>query len=604
MSARRGLRLLAALAFAAAAWALPATAAAASVPASVSGDVNDFSYASWDAQYQVGTDDEGRATMLVTETLTADFPEIDQNRGIVRGLPMGYEGASTEPRVISVEDADGAPVPYETEEDDDVLYILTGTDEFVHGPTTYVITYEMRDVILAARNGFDEFYWDLLPLDSTQPIDEFTADIVFAPELSAQLTGDSACYIGEQGSQDRCGIAVDGDTATVAENSLAAGEGVSVAIGFEPGTVVQPDTRQPNPVTDVVPLVTSGGAAALAAGGWIATSAMVRSRRRATGVIVAQYEVSTSMPPLLANTIVPRARNPITAQIIHLAVRGLVRLEELPEDKKDQTRPRLRRLSAPIPDPLDHRALKAVFNNDEPDVVMTIPKESSAFAKRMQGLIKAGQKEARARGLTTKVRSRTAAVLCWIALGVAAVGLGLGIWGAVLGRESAVAGILLSAFLGAGVVVSLIAALSPRTVPTPQGALELEHLEGVREFIRVAEADRLQMLQSYTGAERRPDGTIDVIHLYELLLPYAVLFGQEREWGAVLETAYAQDQRTPVWVNGAAVGLSIRLAGFSTATAGSSTYTSPSSGSSSSFGGSTGGGFSGGGGGGGFSGGR
>lgn len=604
MSARRGLRLLAALAFAAAASALPATAAAASVPASVSGDVNDFSYASWDAQYQVGTDDEGRATMLVTETLTADFPEIDQNRGIVRGLPMGYEGASTKPRVISVEDADGAAVPYETEEDDDVLYILTGTDEFVHGPTTYVITYEMRDVILAARNGFDEFYWDLLPLDSTQPIDEFTADIVFAPELSAQLTGDSACYIGEQGSQERCDIAIDGDTATVAEADLAAGEGVSVAIGLEPGTVVQPDTRQPNPVTDVVPLVTSGGAAALAAGGWIATSAMVRSRRRATGVIVAQYEVSTSMPPLLANAIVPRARNPITAQIIHLAVRGLVRLEELPEDEKDQTRPRLRRLSAPIPDPLDHRALKAVFGNDEPDVVMTIPKESSAFAKRMQGLIKAGQKEARARGLTTKVRSRTAAVLCWIALGVAAVGLGLGIWGAVLGRESAVAGILLSAFLGVGVVVSLIAALSPRTVPTPQGALELEHLEGVREFIRVAEADRLRMLQSYTGAERRADGTVDVIHLYELLLPYAVLFGQEREWGEVLETAYAQDQQTPVWVNGAAVGLSVRLAGFSTATAGSSTYTSPSSGSSSSFGGSTGGGFSGGGGGGGFSGGR
>ncbi|MFB7251343.1 DUF2207 domain-containing protein [Microbacterium sp. NPDC056234] len=600
MSARRGLHLLAALVLAAVASALPATVASASV----TGDVNDFSYASWDAEYELGTDDEGRATMKVTETLTAAFPEFDQNRGIVRGLPMGYEGASTDPRVISVEDAGGSSVPYETEEDDDVLYILTGTDEYVHGPTTYVITYEMRDVILAARNGLDEFYWDLLPLDSTQPIDEFTADIVFAPELSARLTGDSACYRGEQGSKDPCDLTVDGDTATVAGTGLSAGEGVSVAIGLEPGAVVQPDTRQPNPITDVVPVVTSGAAAALAAGGWIATSAMVRSRRRATGVVVAQYDVATSMPPLLANAIVPRARNPITAQIIHLAVRGLLRLEELPEGTKDQTRPRLRRLSAPIPDPLDHRALKAVFSNDEPDVVMTIPKESSAFAKRMQGLIRAGKKAAEERGLTTKARSHTAAVLCWVALGVAAGGLGLGIWGAVLGRESAVPGILLSAFLGAAVVVSLIAALSARTVPTPEGALALEHLEGVREFIRVAEEDRLRMLQSYTGAERRSDGTIDVIHLYELLLPYAVLFGQEREWGEVLETAYAQDQRTPVWVDGAAVGLSLRLAGFSTATAGSSTYTSPSSGSSSSFGGSTGGGFSGGGGGGGFSGGR
>ncbi|MGF6823756.1 putative membrane protein YgcG [Microbacterium sp. ZKA21] len=604
MSARRGLRLLAALAVAAAASVLPATAASASISASAPGDVDDFSYASWDAEYALGTDDDGRATMRVTETLTAAFPEFDQNRGIVRGLPMGYEGASTEVQVISVEDAEGGSVPYETEEDDDVLYILTGTDDYVHGPTTYVITYEMRDTILAARNGVDEFYWDLLPLDSTQPIDEFTADIVFAPELAAQLTGASACYIGLEGSTDPCDLAVDGDTATVSEKGLDAGEGVTVAIALEPGTVVQPGPRQPNPTTDIVPVVTSGAAAALAAGGWIATSAMVRSRRRATGVIIAQYDVPASMPPLLANAIVPRARNPITAQIIHLAVRGLLRLEELPDDAKDPTRPRLRRLTAPVPDPLDHRALKAVFNNDEPDIVMTIPKESSAFAQRMQNLIKAGKKEATARGLTTTARSRTAAVLSGIALVVGVLGLSLGIWGAVQGRESAAPGILLSALLSTAAVVSLIAALAPHTVLTPDGAAALEHLDGVREFIRVAEADRLRMLQSYTGAERRPDGTIDVIHLYELLLPYAVLFGQEREWGEILETAYAQDQRTPVWVNGAAIGLSMRLSGFSTATASSSTYTSPSSGTSSSFGGSTGGGFSGGGGGGGFSGGR
>ncbi|UYO96616.1 DUF2207 domain-containing protein [Microbacterium sp. M28] len=603
MSARRGLPLLAAFALAAAVCASPA-AAAASVPASASADVDDFSYSSWDSVYELGTDDAGRAAMRVTETLTAAFPEHDQNRGIVRGLPTTYEGASTDTRVVSVEDAEGSPVPYETEEDDDVLYILTGTDDYVHGETTYVITYEMQDVILPARNGVDEFYWDLLPLDSTQPIDAFSADIVLAPELSAHLTGSSACYVGPEGSQDRCDLGFDGETATVEETDLAAGDGVTVGIGLEPGTVVQPDTRLPNPTTDVVPLATSGAAALLAAGGWFATSALVRSRRRATGVIIAQYDVPSSMPPILANAIVPRARNPITAQIIHLAVRGLLRLEELPEGAKDQTRPRLRRLTAPIPDPLDHRALKALFNNDEPDVVMTVPKDSSAFAKRMQGLVAAGKKAAVKRGLTTTARSRTAIVLCTVALGVAAVGLALGIWGAVQGRESAAPGILVSVLIGTGALVSLIAAVSPRTVPTPEGAAALEHLEGVREFIRVAEADRLRMLQSYTGAERRPDGSVDVIHVYEMLLPYAVLFGQEREWGEVLETAYARDQQSPVWANGVTTGLAVRLAGFSTVSAASSSYASPSSGSSSSFGGSTGGGFSGGGGGGGFSGGR
>ncbi|WP_243231798.1 DUF2207 domain-containing protein [Microbacterium sp. CIAB417] len=603
MSARRGLRLLTALALAAGAAILPATTATASA-VSASGDVDDFSYSSWDSVLEVGRDDDGHATLRTTETVTAEFPDTDQNRGIVRGIVLGYEGASTHTEIVSVTDEQGAPVPYETEEDDGVVYILTGTDVFVHGPTTYVITYEMRDVILAARNGSDEFYWDLLPLDSAQPIDDFSARITFDPELGDRLTGSSACYIGPQGSRDTCELAHEGDTFTVAESDLAAGDGVTVAIGLEPGTVVQPDQRLPAPLTDVAPIVLGGGALLFTAGGWAATAAMVRSRRRATGIVVAQYEVPSSMPPILANAIVPKARDAIAAQITHLAVRGMLRLEELPDRDDDERRPRLRRLDAPIPDPLDHRALKAVFNNDEPDIVMTLPKDSSSFGERMQGLLRAGTKAAAKRGLVTKERSRAAVALTWGALGLLAVGLGLGIWGVVQARETAIPGILIAALAGVVAIISLLVGLSGRTVLTPEGARQLEHLEGVREFIRVAEADRLRMLQSYTGAERRPDGAIDVIHLYELLLPYAILFGQEREWGEVLETAYAQQQVSPVWVNGAAVGLAARMSSFSQTTSSASSYSSPSSSTSSSFGGSTGGGFSGGGGGGGFSGGR
>ncbi|WP_217993969.1 DUF2207 domain-containing protein, partial [Bacillus sp. AFS001701] len=76
-----------------------------------------------------------------------------------------YEGAWTDTTVVSVTDETGADVPFETETDDGVLYILTGTDDYVRGLNTYVIEYSMRDVILAADNGVDEFYWDLLPLD-------------------------------------------------------------------------------------------------------------------------------------------------------------------------------------------------------------------------------------------------------------------------------------------------------------------------------------------------------------------------------------------------------------------------------------------------------
>src|SRR6478609_7784677 len=89
-------------------------------------DVDDFSYSSWDAAYEVRLDDDGRARMRVTETLVARFPDADQNHGIVRGLATSYEGASTETTVLSVTDGNGAEVPYETDEEDGLLYVLTG----------------------------------------------------------------------------------------------------------------------------------------------------------------------------------------------------------------------------------------------------------------------------------------------------------------------------------------------------------------------------------------------------------------------------------------------------------------------------------------------
>ncbi|PJI52879.1 hypothetical protein CTI14_35975 [Methylobacterium radiotolerans] len=65
-------------------------------------DVDEFSYASWDAVYDVGLDDNGRAYMQVTETLVARFPDADQNRGIVRGLATTYKNADIDTRVLAV----------------------------------------------------------------------------------------------------------------------------------------------------------------------------------------------------------------------------------------------------------------------------------------------------------------------------------------------------------------------------------------------------------------------------------------------------------------------------------------------------------------------
>lgn len=602
MAAPRILRALTTALVALGLLCLPAAVASAS-----STDVDDFSYASWDAHYRVGLDDEGRATMTVTEELVARFPDADQNRGIVRGLATSYEGAGLDTRILSVTDGEGEPVPYETETDDGVLYVLTGDDNYVRGLTTYVIEYEMRDVVLAAESGVDEFYWDLLPLDSTQAIERFDATITIDDALATALTGATGCYQGFSGDDASCTVegptdSADGVEFRVGSGERAAGDGVTVAIGFDAGTVVQPPARLPNPVTDVGPMLATAGTLGLAIASWVAVGAFKKRRRTASGIVVAQYDVPDDLPPLLAGALLPRATAVIPAEIVHLAVRGLLRIEEGPAPE----RPRLRRLpGGRAPDALDGEAVDALFLGTDDAGVVDIPDASETFAARMGVLGKLGEKQASARGFTERRRSPVAVVLGWIAIALAAAALAVAIWGVASGRLSAIPALLVAAFGAFLVLVASLYAFARHTVLTPEGARRHEYLQGVEEFIRVAEEDRLRMLQSYSGAERRPDGSANVVHVYELLLPYAILFGREDEWARVLETAYAFEQRGPAWIgDGRTPGFGPTLAAFALSTSSASTYTAPSTGTSSGFGGSTGGGFSGGGGGGGFSGGR
>ncbi|MEV7799045.1 DUF2207 domain-containing protein [Microbacterium foliorum] len=612
MAATRLARALVTIGLAAAAvLASAAPAAAAAPPASaatgataVSADVDDFSYASWDARYEVGLDDDGRARMHVTETLTARFPDVDQNKGIVRGLPTSYENAWLDARVLSVTDETGADVPYETDTEDGLLLILTGDDDYVHGLTTYVIEYEMRDVILAADSGVDEFYWDLLPLDSTQPIEDFHAEVAFDETMTDRMTGEARCYAGYEGSTDECDLTAssDGSQLDVEANELSPGEGITIAVGFEPGTAAQPSARQPDPVTDTVPAIAALGGLGLSIASWFAVSAFKKNRRRASGIIVAQYDVPDSLPPLLAAAIVPGAKDPIPAEIVHLAVRGTLRIEE----GTDAEQPRLRRLpGGRIPDQLDVEALDALFAGADSDGVAELPSSSEDFAARMKTLSQHGVEAAVSRGLTTKARSRGAMILQWCAIAIVLAGFALGLWGIIAGRVTAIPAFVAIAFGALLVLLSSFYGFSKHTVLSAEGARQYEYLMGVREFIRVAEADRLQMLQSYSGAERRQDGSANVIVVYERLLPYAMLFGMEGEWGAVLEHVYSFEQRGATWIGDPSTPfVHGQLMAFAASSHASATYSAPSASSSSSAGGSFGGGFSGGGGGGGFSGGR
>jgi hypothetical protein len=163
--------------------------------------VDDFSFRSFDAVYRLSADADGRAVLRTTETLVAEFPDEDQNRGIRRELVEDFDGHPTGLRVLSVTDAAGNPRAYDSESDDGALVLTIADDAYVRGEQTYVIDYEQRDVIRPYDDtGADEFYWDVNGLGWAQPFGRVTATVEIAPTLLPRLTGGADAASGPAGS--------------------------------------------------------------------------------------------------------------------------------------------------------------------------------------------------------------------------------------------------------------------------------------------------------------------------------------------------------------------------------------------------------------------
>ncbi|WP_157981749.1 DUF2207 domain-containing protein [Protaetiibacter intestinalis] len=572
-------------------------------------DFDDFTIASFDAQYTLGRDADGHATLHVVESIVARFPDFDQNHGLERAIPTGYARLDLGLSILSVSDGDGRPRAYSTRTEDygdeSFLVLQIGdADRYLHGDQEFVIEYTMRDVVRSfADTGADEFYWDVNGDGWAQPFTKVTATLHLDEELQAALTGEAACYVGGYGDTTPCALERTSAGFTTSASDLGPYQTVTWAIGFHPGTFAAPPLPTDSWIVRIVPWVLLGVAACAAA---VVVWLRLRVFRDAPGrgIVVPQYEGFPGLGVMEAATLLGMDSRGLPAQFVQLVVTRAARLVDRGDYLGRQDRYRLELVD---PGGLDHDdaiAVASIFGGTKEGSGVELDRTDRALGDRLAGLT-AKVRTSVSSQYRARRRSGWATAVRWVLFANGLAALIVWAWAVRMDAAEPLTVWTLIAVLLGGLVMFGFAGAPERL--TRKGSLAREHLEGIRDYLQLAEADRIRVLQSPEGAPRTRIDTSDgeaVVRLDERLLPYAIIWGVEERWQQELGSRYATTPTelatTVTSTNFAAFATGYAVAGFATTPPVSSSSSSWSGSGGSSFsGGSGGGGFSGGGGGGG-----
>lgn len=262
-------------------------------------------------------------------------------------------------------------------------------------------------------------------------------------------------------------------------------------------------------------------------------------------------EYSPVQPPARTVHVVPdailvgRERRAVAAGLLELAVRRKVRLVA-ETSERGRTAVGVELIEGAKFTGAETELLEALFGPGHPrDRVRRFSKDRRAVGRRIRAYVEAQAKDLVGRRLIDGGTNRFIIIelrgilrtLTWPVLLLAAAAAAL-----TLSAQAWLVGALCTAALLAAIAALWITPPGERRVPTPSGQERQRHLDGLRQYMRLAEADRLRFLQSPEGALLRR-GELDAADhfvLDERLLPYAVVFGLEREWIAHLKLSYAE----------------------------------------------------------------
>lgn len=584
-------------------WILFVAILVTGVTARATGNLDNYTISDFKADLVLSRDQERRSVLKTTETITAQFPSYDQNHGLERVFVKEYENHSTSFKLISVTDEKGNNLPYNWSGD---ALRIGEADKYVHGQKTYVITYSQRDVTkYYPDTDRDEFYWDAIGFEWRVPIQRASVKIVLDNGLASIFTNDAYCYYGSIGADSRCQVSnlssnQQAQIYTGEISNIGSGQGVTVSFGFEKNTFAGYKAS----LAEIIQALYT----------WLLTAQMlimiplifwaviywknVLSRKKEIGTIVPEYLPPKDVSVTVSAQVAGYRKPIITAQLLDLAVRNFIKIYEV----KPKTLFRRAQFEIEITKDIgslkweEQELLKDIFGTSPAVVGQRLNLKTLRFSqefydrtlnndKDLDNLIETEyglhQKD---QGIKKRMRR---------------VALGLMIVGTML----FIAMFFVMPFLLPQIISIILFIQSFDTYRITDKGLALKrHVEGLKMYIKVAEEERIRMLQSPEGAEKvasvvKGVDSGQLIKLYEQLLPYAVLFGQEKQWNKQIGLYYEANGVQPNWYSSQNTVFS--AVAFSSAMNSFSSVGKTASASSSSSGGSSGGGSAGGGGGGG-----
>lgn len=554
---------------------------------------DNFTITKFDASYSLSRDSDDRSKLEATWRITANFPP-NQNRGIAPVFVKKYDDHSTNFSLQSVTDENGTPLEYSWSDDE---LRIGNKNTYVKGEKTYIIKFTQRDVTKNyGDTGRDEFYWDVIGDEWRVPMENVQISVKLDESLVAARQGKAFCYVGSRGSTTQCNLSEDENQITAKIDKLSRQQGVTVAVGFKSGTFSEYQETLMEKLIGIWHLMQI---LAYTIATPLTIFLIIRYRRlvgrdKELKPIPPEYLPPEDISVLMSTYVLKKYDDPFkvkglpkVAQLLDLAVRHYIKIYEVKKSSlfsgaqyeieiiKDLQELKVEEIeivqdmfdSPSIPKPGQRLNLKNLQNNIK---YMTRTRDDD-------------------KNLETLAREKYG--LCEQNPEVKRIMRG---W---FKRVLVLAVLFLSPMF---LVMSIILAFASRGWSLTDDGLSLRrYLEGLKMYIGVAEAERLNILQSPEGAEKVVVDVNDekqLVKLYERVLPYAVLFGQEKNWSKQMGKYYEQVGEAPDWYVGQgvfnAVAFSSGLSGLSTAAGHASDYSSTS-------GGSSGGGFAGGGGGGG-----